>query len=97
MKRKRILAFLWSLCLLTGCTLIPAEPTPEPTEPPTALTWLHAFYANSSYSQIGLTDTMDAVSLGWAVGSGVTKAHPASNSTLHIKARIFFLFMANLR
>lgn len=28
--------------------------------------WLHAFYAISSYSQIGLTDSMDGVSLGWA-------------------------------
>lgn len=29
-------------------------------------TWLHAFYAISSYSQIGLTQSMDAVSLGWS-------------------------------
>jgi len=28
--------------------------------------WLHGFYAFSSYNQIGLTDRMDAVSLGWA-------------------------------
>lgn len=28
--------------------------------------WLHAFYAFGSYSQIGLTAQMDAVSLGWA-------------------------------
>ena len=28
--------------------------------------WLHGFYAFSSYSQIGLTDEMDAVSVGWA-------------------------------
>lgn len=28
--------------------------------------WLHGFYAFSSYSQIGMTDSMDAVSLGWA-------------------------------
>ena len=28
--------------------------------------WLHGFYAFSSYSQIGLTASMDAVSLGWA-------------------------------
>lgn len=28
--------------------------------------WLHGFYAFSSYSQIGLTDHMDAVSLGWS-------------------------------
>ena len=28
--------------------------------------WLHAFYAFKSYGQINLTDSMDAVSLGWA-------------------------------
>ena len=28
--------------------------------------WLHGFYAFSSYSQIALTDEMDAVSVGWA-------------------------------
>lgn len=28
--------------------------------------WLHGFYAFSSYSQLSLTDSMDAVSLGWA-------------------------------
>lgn len=28
--------------------------------------WLHGFYAFSSYSQIGFTDQMDAVSVGWA-------------------------------
>ena len=28
--------------------------------------WLHGFYAISSYSQIGLTKEMDAVSLGWS-------------------------------
>ena len=28
--------------------------------------WLHGFYAFSSYSQIGLTADMDAVSVGWA-------------------------------
>lgn len=27
--------------------------------------WLHGFYAVSSYSQIGCTDEMDAVSMGW--------------------------------
>lgn len=27
--------------------------------------WLHGFYAVSAYSQIGLTDAMDAVSMGW--------------------------------
>ena len=37
------------------------------------LTWLHGFYALSSYHQIGLTAEMDAVSLGWArmsIGEG---------------------------
>lgn len=28
--------------------------------------WLHAFYANSSYSQIDLTNDVDRVSVGWA-------------------------------
>ncbi len=28
--------------------------------------WLHGFYANSSYSQLDLTDGLDAVSVGWA-------------------------------
>ena len=28
--------------------------------------WLHGFYATSSYSQIDYTDSMDAVSVGWA-------------------------------
>ena len=32
------------------------------------VSWLHGFYAISSYSQIGLTDAMDAVSLGWGPG-----------------------------
>ncbi len=31
-----------------------------------SIDWLHGFYAFSSYSQIDLTDSMDAVSLGWA-------------------------------
>ncbi len=29
--------------------------------------WLHGFYAFSSYSQIGFTPSMDAVSVGWAL------------------------------
>lgn len=29
------------------------------------LSWLHGFYAFSSYDQIGLTDEMDGVSVGW--------------------------------
>ena len=68
MKRERIAALLVSLLLLSGCVPAPepTEPTPEPTPAPTALTWLHGFYAITSYEQIGLTDTMDAVSLGWA-------------------------------
>jgi len=28
--------------------------------------WRHGFYANSSYSQLGYTDALDAVSVGWA-------------------------------
>ena len=68
MKKKRAMALILSLFLLAGCVPInrPSEPTPEPTPAPTALTWLHGFYANSSYSQLALTDHMDAVSLGWA-------------------------------
>lgn len=70
MYREKCLALLLGLCLLTGCVFAPARPTPvptsSPTPAPTALTWLHGFYANSSYSQISLADEMDAVSLGWA-------------------------------
>lgn len=70
MQKKRLAALLLGLCMLTGCDLAPArptaEPTPSPTPAPTALTWLHGFYANSSYSQLALTDEMNAVSLGWA-------------------------------
>lgn len=60
MKRKRFVAFVLA-ALLCGCTPAP----PEPTAPPDRLAWLHGFYAGSSYSQIGLADAMDAVSLGW--------------------------------
>lgn len=67
MKRKRLLAVTVTLLLLVGCLRQPPDPTPTPapTDPPTALTWLHGFYASASYSQIGLSDDMDAVSLGW--------------------------------
>lgn len=67
MKRKRLLALALALGLLAGCGASePAStPTPTPTPAPTQLTWLHAFYAGSSYGQIGLADPMDAVSLGW--------------------------------
>lgn len=71
MKKERILALCLSLLLLSGCGPapggdLPPSPTPSPSPVPTALTWLHGFYANSSYSQLALTDAMDAVSLGWA-------------------------------
>lgn len=69
MKKQRLAALLLGLLTLTGCVFAPAgptaRPTPSPTPAPTALTWLHGFYANSSYSQLALTDDMDAVSLGW--------------------------------
>lgn len=77
MQRKRILALAVALCLLCGCALPESiRPAPPPTMPPVTarptptpaekLTWLHGFYAISAYSQIGLTDKLDAVSLGWA-------------------------------
>ena len=43
--------------------------------------WLHGFYAFSSYSQIGLTDAMDAVSVGWARMECDPAAGPRLNST----------------
>ncbi len=67
MKRQKILALALAVLLLAGCgetALLPAE-SPSPTPAPTVLTWLHGFYASSSYRQIGLADSMDAVSLGW--------------------------------
>lgn len=67
MKREKMVAPVLALALLAGCALGQTEsaPKPEPTPAPTALTWLHGFYASSSYGQIGLADHMDAVSLGW--------------------------------
>lgn len=61
---RRLAALTLAVILLAGCGTSPAA-DPTPTQAPTALTWLHGFYASSSYSQIGLTDSMDAVSLGW--------------------------------
>ena len=77
MKRKKICALALALCLLCGCGLPESiRPAPPPTMPPVTprptptpaekLTWLHGFYAISAYGQIGLTEQMDAVSLGWA-------------------------------
>lgn len=43
--------------------------------------WLHGFYAFSSYSQIGLTNNMDAVSLGWARLSLDENGDPWVNTT----------------
>ena len=68
---KRLLAFVLVLCLLCGCSPVrltqPPTPTPKPTPTPAEkLEWLHGFYAVSAYSQIGLTQQLDAVSLGWA-------------------------------
>lgn len=61
---RRLAALTLAVILLAGCGTSPAA-DPTPTQAPIALTWLHGFYASSSYSQIGLTDSMDAVSLGW--------------------------------
>lgn len=66
MIREKCLALALALALLAGCEPPGPEPTPTPTQPPSQLTWLHAYYANSSYSQLELTDDLDAVSLGWA-------------------------------
>jgi hypothetical protein len=43
--------------------------------------WLHGFYAFSSYSQIDLTSSMDAVSLGWARLEMSADGAPWVNST----------------
>ena len=45
------------------------------------VSWLHGFYAISSYSQIGLTDAMDAVSLGWARMEYTADGGPTLNTT----------------
>lgn len=44
-------------------------------------TWLHGFYAISSYQQIGLTQSMDAVSLGWSRMTYTTDGGPVLNTT----------------
>lgn len=43
--------------------------------------WLHGFYAFSSYSQIGLTTSMDGVSLGWARLETDANGQPLVNTT----------------
>ena len=43
--------------------------------------WLHGFYAISSYSQISLTASMDAVSLGWARMEYDADSGPTVNTT----------------
>lgn len=43
--------------------------------------WLHGFYAFSSYSQIDLTASMDAVSVGWARMEYDPAAGPVLNSS----------------
>ncbi len=70
MKRERWIALALLLALtapaLGGCELPSAPPAADSAPAPAAaLTWLHGFYANASYSQLALTDQMDAVSLGW--------------------------------
>ncbi len=45
------------------------------------LSWLHGFYAFSSYGQIGLSQAMDAVSVGWARISIDPDSGPWLNST----------------
>lgn len=74
---KRLLTLCLSLCLLCGCT--PAVQThPTPAE---QLTWLHGFYAISSYDQLSLADKLDAVSLGWARMSFDPEKGPWVNTT----------------
>ena len=43
--------------------------------------WLHGFYAISSYKQIGLTQSMDAVSLGWSRMTYTADGGPVLNTT----------------
>lgn len=43
--------------------------------------WLHGFYAFSSYNQIGLTSSMDGVSLGWARLETDADGKPFVNTT----------------
>lgn len=43
--------------------------------------WLHGFYAFSSYSQINLTPSMDALSVGWARMEYDPEGGPRLNST----------------
>jgi len=51
--------------------------------------WLHGFYAISSYDQIGYTDVMDAVSVGWCrlepSENGVTLNETATNNNEWVK------------
>ena len=69
---KRLVGLAAALCLLCGCaipSLTPAEPTATPRprpQPAEQLTWLHGYYAISSYNQLDMADKLDAVSLGWA-------------------------------
>lgn len=86
MKRKRILALVLALTLLTACGV--RQPAPPPTMPPSPtrtpaekLEWLHGFYAISSYDQLPLADKLDAVSLGWARMSFDPDTGPYINTT----------------
>ncbi len=65
MMKTSLFALILAL-VLSACGPAAPEPSPTPTPPPDHLTWLHAYYANSSYEQLALTDSLDAVSLGWA-------------------------------
>lgn len=47
----------------------------------TTTDWLHGFYAFASFDQIGLTDEMDGVSVGWARLSYDLETGPWINST----------------
>lgn len=87
MKRKRILALVLTLILLTGCSprdvwAPSSTPSPSPTRTPAEkLTWLHGFYAISSYEQLPLTEKLDAVSLGWARMCFDAESGPWVNTT----------------